>query len=428
MYNRKRQPRVRVWTVPLLYAAIATFAGMTIPRFEGLLFPGLVSPMSVSAAMAIYSSVASGMMALTGIVFSLAFVMVQFSATAYSPRLVLWIARDPVISHALGVFLATFLYATAALSGVDRKGSGSAPIVSIAVVFLLLMASVALFVALIQAIGRLQIHRMLAFTGDRGREVIGTLYPPLSSPAETSAPNDFRGASPTQTLIHRGRPRSIQAFDMEGLVRLAEQTGGVVEMAAAVGDTVVELTPLAYIWRARVAVDEREFRNWVEMGAERTFEQDPKYAIRLLVDIAIRALSPAVNDPTTAVQALHQIEDLLMRLGLRRIEEGQFRGRDGELRLVVPFPTWEDFLLLAFDEIRFYGATSVQVMRRMRALLSDLIEVLPAERHAALRHWQERLASTVARSFVELEEKQEAAVEDSQGLGVPRRMSSIRGR
>jgi len=371
--------------------------------------------------MAVYSSIASGMMALTGIVFSLAFVMVQFSATAYSPRLVLWIARDPVISHALGVFIATFLYATSALSGIDRGGSGIAPTLSVLIVLGLLIASVAMFVALIQAIGRLQIHRMLAFTGDHGREVIGTLYPPLSSPEGSRAPQDFRSDSPTQTIIHRGRPRSIQALDIEGLVGVAERAGGVIEMVAAVGDTVVELMPLALVWGARGSVDDTEIRKRIGLGAERTFEQDPKYAIRLLVDIAIRALSPAVNDPTTAVQALHEIEDLLMRLGLRQIDEGQFRDRDGALRLVVPFPTWEDFLLLAFDEVRFYGATSVQVMRRMRALLSDLIEVLPAERHAALRHWQDRLASTIARSFVELEEKREAAVEDSQGLGVPRR-------
>ncbi len=423
MNNRKRLPHVAVWAIPLLYAAVALIAGLNIPRFEHRLFPGWVSPMSVSAAMAIYSTVASGMMALTGIVFSLAFVMVQFSATAYSPRLVLWIARDPVISHALGVFIATFLYATSALSGIDRGGSGTAPTLSVVIVIVLLTASVALFVALIQAIGRLQIQRMLAFTGGRGRAVIGALYPALSSPAEGSAPHEFRSESPTQTLIYRGQPRSIQAFDTEGLVGLAEQAGGVIEMVATVGDSIVELKPLARVWDARGAVEERAIRKRIEMGDERTFEQDPKYAIRLLVDIAIRALSPAVNDPTTAVQSLHQIEDLLIRLGLRRLDEGRFRGRDGALRLVVPFPTWEDFLLLAFDEIRFYGATSVQVMRRMSALLTDLLEVLPAERHAALRHWQERLASTIARSFEELEEKQEAAVEDSQGLGVPRRAS-----
>ena len=128
-YN-KYKLHLSAWAVPALYAAVAIAAGLTFPRFEDRIFPGLVHPMSVGVAIAVYSSVASGMIALTGIVFALTFVMVQFSATAYSPRLVLWVARDPVISHALGIFTATFLYALAALGGVARSGAETVPFVS----------------------------------------------------------------------------------------------------------------------------------------------------------------------------------------------------------------------------------------------------------------------------------------------------------
>ncbi len=120
------------------------------------------------------------------------------------------------------------------------------------------------------------------------------------------------------------------------------------------------------------------------IGEGRTFEQDPKYAIRLLVDIAIKALSPAINDPTTAVQALDQIEDLLLRLGQRHLEIGTYADSDGQLRLVVPFPTWDDIIRLAFDEICAYGASSVQVMRRMNALVTDLTQAIPEERRPTL--------------------------------------------
>ena len=160
------------------------------------------------------------------------------------------------------------------------------------------------------------------------------------------------------------------------------------------------------------------------MGEERTFDQDPKYAIRLLVDIAIKALSPAINDPTTAVQALNQIEDLLLRLGCRELEIGDFQDRDGQLRLIVPYPAWEDFVRLALDEIASYGAQSVQVMRRMKALVNDLTLRLPANRHDALQYWEKRLQSTISRSFEDMEEKQEALVEDRQGLGVPRKKTA----
>ena len=393
--------------------------GLTFPRIESQIFPGLVSKMSVADATTIYASVASGMIAMTGIVFSLAFVMVQFSASSYSPRLVLWVARDPVLSHALGVFTATFLYALSALTGVDRSGSGRVPIVSVWLVFLLLLASVAMFIKLIQLIGRLQVNQILIFTGDRGREVIETTYPLRETKAEAKESVDLSGMSCSQTLIHQGRPRSIQAVDVNALVTLAAASGGIIEMAVAVGDTVIERMPVLRVLGARQPMDERKLWTGVEMGDERTFEQDPKYAIRLLVDIAIRALSPAVNDPTTAVQALDQIEDLLTRLGHRDLEIGAYRDDNGEVRLVVPFPAWEDLVRLAFDEICFCGATSVQVMRRMNALIGDLLQHVPEERRAALTHWQARVRATIARTFAGEEERAEASEEDRQGLGVP---------
>jgi len=169
---------------------------------------------------------------------------------------------------------------------------------------------------------------------------------------------------------------------------------------------------------ARQPLDEEVLKAAIELGEERTFEQDPKYAIRIVVDIAIKALSPAINDPTTAVQALDQIEDLLLRLGRCRLEIGAFSDAQGKTRLIVPFPTWDDFLRLALDEIRSYGADSVQVMRRMKALIKNLTAVLPADRHTALQHWEQRLRGSIARSFADAEEKRDASVADRQGLGI----------
>ena len=182
----RHAPHWRAWWVPALYAGAAIAAGLTFPPIEMRLLPGFVSPISVSAATAIYSSIASGMIALTGIVFSLGFVMVQFSATAYSPRLVPWVARDPVISHALGAFTATFLYAIAALTGVDRGGSGTVPILSLWVVVGLLLASVAMFISLVQRISALQVNRVLMFTGSQGRKAITSTYPSVVSSVAAS--------------------------------------------------------------------------------------------------------------------------------------------------------------------------------------------------------------------------------------------------
>ena len=419
MFHKLRKTQANAWLVPLVYAAAALTFGFTSTRLAHVLLPGFVSTISANAAIGIYSSVASGMLALTGIVFSLTFVMVQFSATAYSPRLVLWIARDPVISHAIGVFTATFLYALVALAWVDRSGSGRVPLVGIAVVTALLVISIIMFIGLIQRVSMLQVTRMLIFTGDQGRKIIEALYPPLETPpspisaAICHAPN-------AQTIVHHGHPQIVQAVDVPALVNIASRAHCVIEFTASVGDSVLDSTPILRVLGEGGLLPEAHLRSAIDLGGERTFEQDPKYAIRLLVDIAIKALSPAINDPTTAVQALDQIEDLLLRLGRRRLEIGAFRDSDGKIRVLIAFPSWEDFLRLAFDEICFYGANSVQVMRRMRALISEMISVLPEERHHALRYWQQRLQSTIERSFGDTEDKLDASAEDRQGLGTSR--------
>jgi len=126
----------------MVYAAATIVASLILPRLEFRYLVGYRHGMTVSVATAVFSSVASGMLALTGIVFSLAFVMVQFSSVAYSPRLVLWFSRDPVISHAMGIFTATFIYSLSALGWVDRDGSGWVPFFSTWVVILLVIDSV----------------------------------------------------------------------------------------------------------------------------------------------------------------------------------------------------------------------------------------------------------------------------------------------
>jgi uncharacterized membrane protein len=420
MIVRRRLARLPSWCIPAIYAAVAVVAGLVLPRLEASLFPESKSGLSASAAVGVLSSVGSGMIAMTGIVFSLAFVMVQFSSTAYSPRLVLWLARDPVLWHAIGVFSATFLYSIAAMAWVDRGGTHGTPFASTWLVIILLLASVGMFVALIEKLSLLQIHRMLAFTADHGRRVIEETYPSLDVAIATPDPKQYQDLPVTFNLVHTGRPRTVQALDIQALLELASAAGALVVVYASVGDTLVEGGAMLRVHGGRQTIDERSLRDAFVIGGERTFEQDPKYAIRLLVDIAIRALSPAVNDPTTAVQALDQIEDLLLRLGRRRLEIGAVRDRAGALRLVVSYPAWDDFLMLAFDEIRYYGATSVQVMRRMKAIAADLIRALPPERHESLRHYQHRLDVTIAASFEDAEEKLEASVEDRQGLGIPR--------
>ena len=193
-------------------------------------------------------------------------------------------------------------------------------------------------------------------------------------------------------------------------------------MECAVGDTLVDDTLLLRVHGGRQPLAETSLRQSIQGARERTFEQDPKYPLRLLVDIAIKALSPAINDPTTAVQAIDQIEDLLRRLVRRTLDAGCVMDNRGVIRLIFPTPTWEDYLTLAFDEIRQYGASSVQVMRRLRSALMGLAEsVTEIDRKAVVERYLQHLNLTVEHSVLDAEDQVMALQEDRQGLGLSRR-------
>jgi uncharacterized membrane protein len=165
----------------------------------------------------------------------------------------------------------------------------------------------------------------------------------------------------------------------------------------------------------------------VAFGTERTLEQDPMFAFRILVDIALKALSPAINDPTTAVLAMDQIHRLLRVVGRRRLHGEEIRDAAGHVRLILRTPNWEDFVHVSFNEIRACGAGSVQIARRQRAMLENLIRTLPAQRHAALREQLDLLDRTLPDHYKLPEDLALARIADSQGLGGATSRSRVGG-
>src|SRR5262249_37426060 len=149
----------------------------------------------------------------------------------------------------------------------------------------LLLISVGVLVGLVLELERLQIDKVLRFTGDFGRSLIEKLYPLLDSTCGESPNCEFRALPVTQRADYRGPPRVIQSLDLAALTELAERSGGIIEMASGVGDTLVEGTSLLVIYGARELIPERTLWRAVKIGSQRTFEQDPKYAIRLVVDV-----------------------------------------------------------------------------------------------------------------------------------------------
>jgi len=416
---------MRVWIIPMIYVAAAFAFGQVLPRFELAYVAQNLLGISVSSAQGCLAAAASGMMALTGVVFALAFIMVQFSAVSYSPRLVRMFIGDQTLYHSIGVFSFTFIFAFFTLAWVDRNGSGKVPGFSTLIVGILLIVSMFLFVRMIQRVIDLQIAPVLRSMGDKGREVIEacyrTLEPKQGAEPELKCIEESQLGALCRTVTYTGYPRIVTRLEIDSLVREARASGAVIAMACGVGDTLVDGNIIMRVHGATSGFSEKNAVRAVHLGAERTIEQDPKYPIRILVDIAIRALSPAVNDPTTAVQAIDQIEDLLRRLIRKDLDSPHIRDSQADLRLILLLPSWEDYLALAFDEIRQFGANSIQVVRRLRSALSELADISPtAGRADVTRRYLKQLDLGVDHSQFDFEDKQKAMREDRQGLGLSR--------
>lgn len=364
------------------YVLVSVLSGAASEPLGGVMFAGGVSPISSASAIAILSALASGMMALTAIVFSLVFVAVQLGNSSYSPRLLGVLGDDQFLAHALGIFTGTFLYALIAIRTIDIIGGPGINIAVLVIAFLWLLASVVVLVCLLPRIRGLGIGEVLVGLHRRACAAGARVYPvELGGAFRTQAP--ALGAV-TRVIRYTGPPRYVIGIDLARLVRCAAAGDAQLVVPSAIGDELIDGDPLAVVHAAGHPVDEQAVRRAIWLARERTIDNDPAYAIRLLVDIAIRALSPAVNDPTTAVNVLGELDGILRFLGRRRLDDNQSRDGRGVVRVVRAVASWDDLVALALTEIHQYGHDAYQVQRRLSALLRDLPEVLPAERRSVL--------------------------------------------
>jgi uncharacterized membrane protein len=200
-------------------------------------------------------------------------------------------------------------------------------------------------------------------------------------------------------------------------VREARWGDGVVEIVPQVGDFVANGEPLIILYNGACDITDRLLRTSVAFGPERTMEQDPMFAFRILVDIALKALSPAINDPTTAVLCIDQVHRLLRVVGGRHLRGEIIRDLDRRPRVIYRTPNWEDFVQVSCHEIRANGAGQMQIARRLRAMLDNLTATLPPHRHPVLNDERQRLDQAIAVSYSVPEDLALAREPDAQGLG-----------
>lgn len=371
---------------------------------------------SPDGARAVASIVSAAMLSFVILFFSVLLLTVQIASSSLSPRIISRPFRSRKLKASLGLFVFTLIYS---LAVVAHGTEGNIGHLATAMVIVLTVISICVFLFVVEHVSKqLRPATVMADIAADGLRVIKSVYPRMLEKGGLNDAHDGISLDlPWRAVRYWGKPGVVQALDIQGLTEIAIQNACTIEVAPQVGDFVTTQDEVFRLDANGVGISDQELFQHIVLERERTLEQDPAFAFRIIVDIASKALSPAINDPTTAVLALDQIHILLREVGSRRLDTGMVHDSSGRLRLMYRTPSWEDFVALAVTEIRQFGGNSTQVARRMRAMLEDLIRFLPDQRVPTLTQELDLLKSTIDLGFVVPQDRMRAEFPDSQGLG-----------
>jgi uncharacterized membrane protein len=411
-YRLRHYFRNSLWILPAAAIVAALISASLLTRFEQAW--GSQAAISVETARAVMSTVAASTFTLVVLLSSALLLAVQLASAQLTPRIIAMVYRNPYQKFAFSLFVFNFTFAASVLARIET----SAPRIASYLAVYGFLLNLGLFIFLIDNIGKtLRPSSAVRAVAMSARAVIKTVYPStLEEDSAPTAPLQAMGDEQPRTIVS-AVDGAVLAFDLKGLVNLAARCDCLIELIPEVGQFVAVGDPLFHIYHGGEGLSDSSLRNSLAEGSERTLEQDPLFAFRILVDIASKALSPAINDPTTAVLAIDQIHHLLRDVGKRFLGDGREEDAAGRLRLVYRTPNWEDFIQLGTTEIRHYGRDSIQVQRRLRAMLKDLIETLPARRAPMLQKELALLATSSKRTFPDLDDQTLAESGDLQGIG-----------
>jgi uncharacterized membrane protein len=364
--------RVRIGSIQAAYVLGAFGLGLIVPQVP----VGLTVESRRVTEMLI--AVGAAFVPFLGITYSLLFLVVQFGSTTFTPRLNLF--RDSaIVWHGFSYFTAVIVFSFTAAFAVGKADQTTALIP--ALVTVLVVGAIGVFRSLqSSAFKSIQLASVLEAVTRRGRQIVDGVYPDETLEPSAAAPRDVVEGE----VVWLGPAATLQAIDVPALVRCAERLGVVIELCVQPGEVIPDRGRVALVHGAGEATA-NELLPALRTGIERTFDQDPAMALRVLADIALRALSPAVNDPTTAVEALNGIDELLRVLLVRDLAIEIVKGADGEPRVLLRLPSWEDYVSVALDEIIANVGSSPLVRRRVEGLLTELVAIAPTGRREALR-------------------------------------------
>jgi uncharacterized membrane protein len=408
--------RERFWVVPTALLVAGMAVGVAVSRADSI--PGVDKvggglPVRAGSAEALLGIIAASMLTFVGVVFTITLVALQLASAQLSPRVIRTFVRSGITKLAFGLFLATFAYAIVVL--VVEGASSSASVLRLAVTLgvLFVLASLVVFVVYVTATMRLlQVSWVVTAVADETRRVLARERP-VAGYLSAEAPHVDQNPRLVRLKGEQddgkgGQFGVILGVDRGRLVHLGKRYDCLLQFLPKIG----QYLPIG---AAVVAVSggdgppEDAVRSCVHLGRSRTMYQDPLYGIRQLVDVASQALSPAVNQPTTAVIVIDRLEELLLRISRRPQPTGLFVDTDGVVRLMHQEPTWAETVDLAFTEIAIYGAPSPVVTRRLAEAYERLHQAVPFD-----------LRVDVARHIALLEPLASGAIQPEHPLATPR--------
>lgn len=378
--------RQSLWFIPAVAVVLAFLgaeAAAAVDRAIGddvdnaFVFSG-----SPETARSVVSTIAASMITFTGLVFSITMLVLQLASNQLSPRIMRTFLRDRGTQYTLGLFIATFTYALLVLRrvGDDLETGEDVSSVSVWLALVLVFASIVVFVYYIhhiaQAIRPVNVIRSIT------AETVATVQQVYRLAEETPERAVMPAGEPDILVrVPAARFGVLVDLDHSRLRRIFGDASGTLEIVARPGQFLPSGSPLARVWGVADRYD--DILAAVEIGRERTMQHDVAFGFRQLADIAIRALSPGINDPTTAAQVLDGLHEILTRLLPRDTTPAYLI--DDDPRVILRRPSWDELVDLALDEIRHYGRGSVHIDARLRALLDDLLSRASVAKAPALR-------------------------------------------
>ncbi|MGY1783675.1 DUF2254 domain-containing protein [Geodermatophilus sp. SYSU D00698] len=416
----QRFVRTSMWLLPvgcLAAGALLAVGTLAVDRATGYRLVPQTLTGTPSDAQTILSSFATAMVSLTSLVLTVTLVAVQLAMGQFSPRIVGALLTDRWSQLAIGLFGASFLVAVLTLREIRGSDTGTVPGLSMLLCYLLMLASIVVLVLFVHHTGQgLRVAGLIDLVGDRSREFIVREHG--ERPVVTGGPDEMVAV----------QPGNVIRVDRPALVAAARRADCVLELVPVVGDFVVGGAPLFRVHpgtRSPASADgpsagrlrATDVTRHVLLGPERVHTEDLAYGFRKLVDIAVRSIAQPFNDPTTTVQALHRLHDLLRQIAARPLPCGEHRDEDGVVRLLERTVSWDGYVRLAFDEIRLAGASEPQVTRKMCAALADLESVAPPDRQGPLDRQRRLLDAAVRRAHEDEEDVVAALTPDTEGIG-----------